>query len=77
MRAASRDLAGPIRAASGAAEHANVAAVTGERHSSPMSDIRMFGDGPRRVNVYRVRDGKITEIDIFEADQYDVDEFVG
>jgi ketosteroid isomerase-like protein len=31
----------------------------------------------RRVNVYRVRDGLITDIDIFEADQYDVDEFFG
>lgn len=31
----------------------------------------------RRVNAYRVRDDKITEIDIFEADQYEVDEFFG
>lgn len=31
----------------------------------------------RRVNVYRVRDGKIVEIDIFEANQYEVDEFFG
>lgn len=31
----------------------------------------------RRVNVYRVEDGKIAEIDIFEADQYEVDEFFG
>lgn len=31
----------------------------------------------RRVNVYRVRDGKIIEIDVFEANQYDVDEFFG
>ena len=31
----------------------------------------------RRVNVYRVVDGKIRDIDIFEADQYDVDEFFG
>jgi ketosteroid isomerase-like protein len=31
----------------------------------------------RRVNTYRVLDGKITEIDIFEADQYEVDEFFG
>ena len=29
----------------------------------------------RRVNVYRVRDGQITDIDIFEADQYEVDAF--
>jgi hypothetical protein len=31
----------------------------------------------RRVNVYRVIDGKIAAIDLFEADQYDVDEFLG
>ena len=31
----------------------------------------------RRVNVYRVRDGLIADIDIFEADQYEVDEFFG
>lgn len=31
----------------------------------------------RRVNVYTVVDGKIAEIDIFEANQYDVDEFFG
>jgi ketosteroid isomerase-like protein len=30
-----------------------------------------------RVNVYRVDDDKIAEIDIFEADQYQVDEFFG
>ena len=29
----------------------------------------------RRVNVYRVVDDKIAEIDIFEANQYEVDEF--
>jgi ketosteroid isomerase-like protein len=31
----------------------------------------------RRVNVYGVRDGKIVAIDIYEADQYEVDEFFG
>jgi uncharacterized protein (TIGR02246 family) len=31
----------------------------------------------RRVNVYRVRDDRIVEIDVFEADQYDVDAFFG
>ena len=29
----------------------------------------------RRVNIYRVEGGKIAEIDIYEADQYEVDEF--
>ncbi|HET9600703.1 MAG TPA: nuclear transport factor 2 family protein, partial [Acidimicrobiales bacterium] len=31
----------------------------------------------RRVNLYRVEDGKIAEIDVFEANQYEVDEFFG
>jgi ketosteroid isomerase-like protein len=31
----------------------------------------------RRVNLYRVRDGRIVEIDVFEADQYQVDAFFG
>lgn len=31
----------------------------------------------RRVNVYRVDGDKIAEIDIFDASQYEVDEFFG
>ena len=31
----------------------------------------------RRINVYRVQDGAIAEIDIYEANQYDVDAFFG
>jgi ketosteroid isomerase-like protein len=31
----------------------------------------------RRVNVYEVRDDQIVSIDVFEADQYAVDEFFG
>ncbi len=31
----------------------------------------------RRVNVYRVENDRITEIEIFEANQYEVDEFFG
>ena len=31
----------------------------------------------RRVNLYRVRDGKIRAIEIFEANQYEVDKFFG
>ncbi|HEX3319032.1 MAG TPA: nuclear transport factor 2 family protein [Solirubrobacteraceae bacterium] len=42
---------------------------------------RFFGDGPpvtiRRANVYRVREGEIVEISIFEADQYEADALVG
>jgi ketosteroid isomerase-like protein len=41
---------------------------------------RFWGDGPpvtiRRANIYRVRDGEIVEITIFEADQHTVDELV-
>jgi ketosteroid isomerase-like protein len=31
----------------------------------------------RRINVYRVQDGTIAEIDIYEANQYEVDAFFG
>ncbi len=31
----------------------------------------------RRINTYRVTDGLIREIDVFEAHQYDVDSFFG
>jgi ketosteroid isomerase-like protein len=31
----------------------------------------------RRVNSYRVLDGRIVEIEIFEGDQYEVDDFFG
>jgi hypothetical protein len=38
------------------------------------------GGGPaleiRRANVYRVKDGRIVELSIFEADQYVVDELL-
>ena len=41
---------------------------------------RFYGDGApvtiRRANVYRVHDGEIVEISIFEADQYLVDAMV-
>jgi uncharacterized protein len=30
----------------------------------------------RRANVYRVKDGKVVEVSIFEADQYVVDELL-
>ena len=40
------------------------------RHGDRVLDMR-------RSNVYRVRDGAITEISIFEADQHGVDEFFG
>jgi uncharacterized protein len=41
---------------------------------------RFHGEGApieiRRANVYRVEDGKVVEVSIFEADQYVVDELL-
>ena len=41
---------------------------------------RFHGEGApieiRRANVYRVKDGKVVEVSIFEADQYVVDELL-
>jgi len=41
---------------------------------------RFHGEGEpveiRRANVYRVEDGKVVEVSIFEADQYVVDELL-
>jgi uncharacterized protein len=41
---------------------------------------RFHGEGPpveiRRANVYRINDGKVVEVSIFEADQYVVDELL-
>ena len=41
---------------------------------------RFHGEGPpveiRRANVYRVKDGKVVDVSIFEADQYVVDELL-
>ena len=50
------------------AEHAALMVV--ERLAPPERTAEI-----RRMNTYRVRDGRITEIRIFEADQYAVDEF--
>lgn len=54
--------------------------VSGERVALVLREAVVRGDEwleLHRVNVYRVEAGKITEIDVFEADQYDVDEFFG
>lgn len=54
--------------------------VSGERVALVLREAVVRGDEwleLHRVNVYRVEFGKITEIDVFEADQYDVDEFFG
>jgi hypothetical protein len=53
--------------------------VVGAEHVALMV-IEKLGTGADRVeihrtNVYRVRDGKIVEIRIFEGDQYLVDEY--
>ena len=55
--------------------------VVGERHVVMLvrEVVRRGGDvlELRRANTYRVDGGRIVEIDIFEADQYEVDEFFG
>lgn len=54
--------------------------VSGDRVALVLRGAVVRGDQRlelRRVNVYRVESGKIAEIDIFEANQYEVDEFFG
>ena len=54
--------------------------VSGDRVAMVVREVVARGDARlelRRVNVYRVEADKIAEIDIFEADQYEVDEFFG
>jgi uncharacterized protein len=54
--------------------------LVGEERIALLVRERLAGAGSeveiRRANVYRVRDGKIAEIWIYEADQYAVDEFL-
>ena len=54
--------------------------VSDERVALVVRERFLDGDGPameiRRANVYRVRDRKIVEGAIFEADQYVVDELL-
>ena len=51
--------------------------VSDERVALLVRECFHHGDGPaveiRRANVYRVRDDRIVEVSIFEADQYAVD----
>jgi ketosteroid isomerase-like protein len=49
-----------------------VALLLRERLGGPDGDVEI-----RRANVYRVRDGRIIEVWIFEHDQYAVDELLG
>ena len=53
--------------------------LVGDEHVALMV-LERLGDDElrvviRRVNVYRVKNGKIVEIRIFEGDQYAMDEF--
>ena len=54
--------------------------LVGEERIALLVRERLAGAGGeveiRRANVYRVRDGRIAEIWIYEADQYAVDEFL-
>jgi ketosteroid isomerase-like protein len=51
--------------------------VSDERVALMVRERFRDGDGPpveiRRANVYRVKDGRVVEVSIFEADQYVVD----
>jgi ketosteroid isomerase-like protein len=49
-----------------------VALVLREAVSRSQASLELY-----RVNLYRVVNGKIAEIDIYEANQYEVDEFFG
>jgi hypothetical protein len=52
--------------------------VSGERVVLVLREQVTRGDEHldiRRTNIYRVLDGRITEIDVYEADQYEVDAF--
>jgi ketosteroid isomerase-like protein len=54
--------------------------ASGERVALVLREVVTRGDERlelRRVNLYRVRGDRIVEIDIFEADQYEVDAFFG
>ena len=54
--------------------------VSGDRVAMVLREVVVRGDDRlelRRVNVYRVADGEIVDIDIYEACQYEVDEFFG
>ena len=54
--------------------------VSGDRVAMLIREVVTRGDEVldlRRVNVYTVRDDRIVEIDIFEANQYEVDAFFG
>jgi hypothetical protein len=54
--------------------------VSGDRVAMVLREVVVRGDERlelRRVNVYRVENGRIVDIDIYEANQYEVDEFFG
>ncbi len=55
--------------------------LAGEEHVALLVRERLTGDDGvldmRRANVYRVQDDRITEVWIFEGDQYAVDAFFG
>jgi ketosteroid isomerase-like protein len=72
-----------IRAVVARVEHVDVELVemlVGEERIALLVRERLAGARGgveiRRANVYRVRDGQIAEIWIYEADQYAVDEFL-
>ena len=54
--------------------------LAGEEHIALVLRERLARGGRelnmRRTNLYHVRDGAIVEVSIFEAHQYEVDEFM-
>jgi uncharacterized protein (TIGR02246 family) len=54
--------------------------ISGDRVAMVLREATVRGDERlqlRRVNLYRVVNGTIVDIDIYEANQYEVDEFFG
>jgi hypothetical protein len=54
--------------------------VSGNRVALVLREVVTRGDTRLelgRVNVYRINAGKIVDIDIYEANQYEVDDFFG
>jgi ketosteroid isomerase-like protein len=52
--------------------------VSGDRVAMVLREVVARGDARlelRRVNIYRIEAGKIVDIDIYEANQYELDEF--
>jgi ketosteroid isomerase-like protein len=70
-RALSRDADVELNVVDMLASDERVALIVREVFRRPTGDVEI-----RRSNVYRVRGGKIVEISIYEANQYEVDALI-